>query len=39
MGVRKRIRPMGYGLDFSLRSRINASQNIKLKIKKLFVKV
>ncbi len=28
MGVRKRIHPTGYGLDFSLRSRINAFQNI-----------
>jgi len=27
MGVRKRIRPTGYGLDFSLRSRVYASQN------------
>jgi hypothetical protein len=28
MGVRKRIRPKGYGLDFSLLSLIYASQNI-----------
>ena len=36
MGVRKRIRPMGYGLDFSLLSLSCASQNISnLKILKL----
>lgn len=28
MGVRKRIRPKGYGLDFSLLSLEHASQNI-----------
>jgi hypothetical protein len=28
MGVRKRIRPTGYGLDFSLRSLMYASQNL-----------
>jgi len=35
MGVRKRIRPTGYGLDFSLRSLMCASQNSITKSKSL----